>query len=287
MHTARQLDVSMFGIKINGQTATREDVLPGWGVNDRIGVVMLEPYGAVGATMLMQLAITAFYDVRPSRRDGNLGRGPRGERDERAIYPELFVFHVGGCYGNLSGYDAWPSRKEVFLENDPRVVLDAINDRAITRLAVPDGIERPVRHAWKEPAAARDRIVSAFTYGADGHVAHPDLAISGLTPKTEANVDLTLDVERTIRRGRALDPGEYGDEDLMRRSWGYQNLQRADEGSEGRARAVERRQALRGAGAATEHYRRISVDQALALLVNPGWELQMSETVSDAEAVQS
>ena len=280
MHTARQLDVSMFEIKIGGLTATREDVFPGWGVHDRIGVVMLEPYGAVGATMLMQLAITAFYDAKPSRRDGNLGRGPRGERDERAIYPELFIFHVGGRYGNLSGYDAWPSRKEVFLENDPRVVLDAINDRAITRLAVPDGIERPIHHAWKEPAAAKDRIVSAFAYGADGRIAHHDLEIGGLTRKTEANVDLTLSVERTIRRGRALDPGEYDDGDLMQRSWGYQNLRRADEGSEGRARAMERRQALRGdADAATEHYRRISVDQALALLVNPGWEPQTSETV--------
>jgi hypothetical protein len=283
MHTARQLDVSMFGVKLNGAAATREDVLPEWSVHDRIGVVLLEPYGALGATMLMQLATTAFYDAKPSRREGRLGPGPK---DDRAIYPELYIFHVGGRYGNLSGFDAWPARKEVFVENHPRTVLDAINDRAITRLAVPDAPEREVRHAWKEPAAARDRIISAFAYGADGHVAHPDVEITGLKPQTEANVSLVLDVERTIKRARSLEPPGHEDEDLRRRSWGYQTDQRADEGAEGRPLALARRESLRDKGNVTESYRRISVDQALAMLVGPGWEPETSGTTIVREDVR-
>ena len=48
---------------------------------------MDRPLGATGASMLIQLAITAFYDVKPSRR-------------EVTLYPEIYLFHVGGRHGN-------------------------------------------------------------------------------------------------------------------------------------------------------------------------------------------
>ena len=64
-------------------------------------------------------------------------RGPNG------IYPEIYLFHVGGRHGDHSPYDFWPARKEVFVDADPREVLDQINDKGITRLAVPDGSAVP------------------------------------------------------------------------------------------------------------------------------------------------
>lgn len=55
--------------------------------------------------------------------------------------------------------------------DDHRKVLDTINDRGITRLAVPDRPPRQVVHRPKEVEAALDRIASAFLYDASGRVA--------------------------------------------------------------------------------------------------------------------
>jgi hypothetical protein len=265
VHTARQLSQEMFAIEVAGRPGTRDDVFPDWHAHDRIGVVMLEPYGALGASHLMQLAITAFYDVRPERRAGRL---LPGYQDPRAIYPELYIFHVGGRFGDHSAFDAWPARKEVFVEDDPRAVLDAINDRAITRLAVPDSAERPVQHAWKEAPAARDRIASAFAYDPSGRVTDPDISIAGLTPQTEANVEMVLNPERALARVAALAPADDLGPDLRARSWEESVLRRAGEAAADRAHGLERRRDLCRDGCATEHYRRIAVDSALALLVN-------------------
>ena len=50
----------------------------------------------------------------------------------------------------------------MLVDRDPRAVLDAINDRAISRLLVPDADPVHVEHQWKEPASARERVVTAF-----------------------------------------------------------------------------------------------------------------------------
>jgi hypothetical protein len=88
------------------------------------------------------------------------------------------------------------------VERDPRLILDAINDRAITRLAVPDVDPRRVQHEWKEPAAARDRIVTALAYSPAGRVRHPSWELPGTDVCTERNVELILDPPRRYRAPR-------------------------------------------------------------------------------------
>ena len=163
MHTATQLDVSMFAVQIDGKIADRDALLPAWHPYDRLGVLVHDPFGGVGASLLVQLTITAFYDARPGRRDGT----PQ--------YPEIYLFHVGGRYGSHGYFDYWPPRKEIFVENDAAAVLRAVNDRAITRLAVVDGKPSAPRHDLWERAAAEDRIISAFAYSADGRVENADV----------------------------------------------------------------------------------------------------------------
>jgi hypothetical protein len=265
MHTATQLDRSMFDIRIDGVTAEREDLLPDWHVHDRLGVVVHEPFGALGAAHLIQVAITAFYDARPSRR---AGKPIEGDRD--AVYPEIYLFHVGGRHGDHSWLDVWPGRKEVFVDNDARAVLDAINDRAITRLAVPDTSPIPIDHEWKEPAAARDRITSVFAYSATGRVAAGEVTIQGLTRQTEFNIRQILDPDRVAGRNRFRAVDADLDPDLHARSYQLRSIARAEEAKEGLAQTVSRRDAVRTDGLATETYRRISVDDALNLLVSAG-----------------
>jgi hypothetical protein len=114
---------------------------------------------------LLQIAITSFYDIKPSR------------RTELTAYPEINAFHIGRGYGAHAPYDFWPARREVITSLDHREVLDAINDRGITRLAVPGRQPRDVIHRPKEVDAALDRIASAFVYSPSGRVADPDLVM--------------------------------------------------------------------------------------------------------------
>ena len=267
MHVARQFDVADFDITIDGVHATREDVFPAWNEWDRLGVVVDEPFGALGANALIQLATTAFYDVKPSRRAGF--PTPETPRSDLAVYPEIYVFHVGGRHGLYSAYDFWPARKEVFLPAEPRIVLDAINDRAITRLLVPDAAPRFIEHEYKEPAIARDRIASAFTYSAAGRVHPGEIAISTRKPALQVNARQALlgSQQSGNLAARLVQVEDIAhDPDLLARHWTTHSVKRGDEAA-GHVEAAQRtRAALKHGGQVTESYGRIDVDRALRLL---------------------
>jgi hypothetical protein len=204
--------------------------------------------------LLLQLAVTAYYDARPSRRAGPL-------------YPEVYLFHVGVRHGDHAFFDVFPPRKEVDVPDDPAAILEAINDRAITRLAVADGLERSARHRWKEPAAALERIVTAFAYSPTGRVAAPDLEISALGPRAAANARMIIHPTRTYAEQAqiraALEPVSRvppGEELLPRPS------RVAEVSFEDRQRIERERAAIEVDGLPVETYRRIGVPEALRLL---------------------
>ena len=254
MHTATQLDSSLFGLKIDGVPATRDELLPEWCAHDRLGVIVDEPFGATGASLLIQLAITAFYDVRLNRRDGPL-------------YPEVYLFHLGRPHGDHAYYDVFPRRKELVVPDDPATILEAINDRAITRLLVVDRPPQPVRHHWKEPISARDRIRSAFAYAPDGRTREPDVEIEALHDRAVANTRMTLQPTRTYAE-QARIRAELGaatvvpeDEEMLPRESRLEEVSAAD-----RDRIAERRSAISVNGLPRETYRRIAVSDALRML---------------------
>jgi hypothetical protein len=126
MHVADQLFAEAFEVQIDGKQVGPGAVFPDWSPLDRFGIVVTEPLGGLGASLLLQLAIALFYSVRPDRRAG------------MAMYPEIYLFHVGGPHGDFSYFDFWPPRKEVRVAAAaPVSLLEAINAHAITRLAVP------------------------------------------------------------------------------------------------------------------------------------------------------
>ena len=256
MHTATQLDRAMFDIRIHGARSDFLALLPGWTAEDRLGVVVTEPLGGIGASLLIQLAITAFYDARADR------RGERGQ------YPDFYLFHVGGRFGDHSAYDFWPEGKEVFLGAQAEDVLGAIHAKGITRLAVPEGPSRTADQRWKEPQSAPDGIASAFVYSASGNVVGGDVRISGTDPRTEENTRFALEPQRLVEALRAagggdpaaMDPRYYG-----------RLLERMDEvDDEDRARAASAHSLLLCGGLPSESYRRISVAEALERLAVDG-----------------
>ncbi|MFD9664295.1 hypothetical protein ACFWAY_22155 [Rhodococcus sp. NPDC059968] len=266
MHTADQLHASMFSVDLDGRPATINDLFPNWGPADRFGIVVDEPFGGVGASILIQAAITAFFDCVPVR------------RTEFAQYPEIYLFSVGGSQGDHSMFDFWPPRKDVRVARDPVALLEAINDRAITRLAVPEGMPLHVEYAermaagWSETNSAIERVQSVFVYAPSGAVAQPDVVLRATSPELESNGARTLDPQTTLSLANSMSDedfeklGPHAKSDAVRFVESV-NGRSNDFSAEVRASVAARRREIVQDGIATETYRRISVEQALALLV--------------------
>jgi hypothetical protein len=147
MHSSRELSSSAFEVRVDGRRARVRDLFEGFGEQDRLGVVMSSPCGAVGASALIASTITAFYDFH------------RARGDDFFVYPDYFLFHVGRPLGDHARLDVWPRRNEVVVGEEPQAILEAIDDRGITRLVVEDG--RPAEVGLGEEADVRMRILRA------------------------------------------------------------------------------------------------------------------------------
>jgi hypothetical protein len=236
----------MFRIELAGRAARLEDVFEGFGEHDRLGLVMRRPCGAVGASALIAAAITAFYDIQRSR------------ATDFFIYPDYYLFHVGGPLGDHARLDVWPSRKEVVVEDDPARILEAIDDRAISRLLVEDGPRGDAELDAEAVASARARVSTCLAYSASGRVGEGDVRIAS-NEVVEGYVTAVLDPDARMERLR---------------SQGKAGAQRADAiavragevPAEVRREIMSARTGLIEDGLPVETYRRIGLDEALALL---------------------
>src|ERR687895_776784 len=167
MHSSRELRSSSFEVRVDGRAARIEDLFEGFDELDRLGVVMSRPCGAVGASALIAATITAFYDIQRAR-------GP-----DFFVYPDYYLFHVGRPLGDHGRLDIWPPHKEVVVPADADRLLEAVNDRAITRLVVE---ERDTGEPPSDPgalASARGRIKTCLAYSPSGRVGDADVRIAG------------------------------------------------------------------------------------------------------------
>jgi hypothetical protein len=243
MHSSSELRSDSFAITLDGERASIEQVFPGFGERDRLGVVVRHPCGAVGASTLLLAAITAFYDLH------------RARGGEFFIYPDYFLFHVGGPLGDHSMLDVWPSHKEVVVPDEAESLLEAINDRAITWLLVEDREPSLARLQRETLASARGRIRGAFAYSPGGRVVGGDLRIAG-NEVTESYVRAVLDpVGHIATIGDAADPYEAA---IARRA--------GEVPPHLRARLRAEREQLGERGCPVETYRRLTLDQALESL---------------------
>jgi len=262
MHTATQLKSSDFSVRIGGAEATREELLPGWDQADRLGVVMDRPFGALGASHLIQLAITAFFDTQ------------RSLVGEMFSYPDFYLFHFGGRYGSFSAFDFYPEHKEVFVGGSPMALLEAITDRAITRLVVVDPTAEAVEvsldnNGRKVRSTAEYRVRSAFAYSSAGRARDADVSIRGSGETTEINTRRVLDPEALIAPPHGRDLAADGDVDYF---VGRLRARANEASAADKARATTSRDALVEDGAHLESDRRIELEEALGMLwrMTPG-----------------
>jgi hypothetical protein len=253
VHTATQLHSNMFNLKILNVVRPPQSLLQ-WSSHDRLGVVMTEPFGALGAMLLIQLAIANYFEVE------NKGRR------QRPNYAEAYLFHVGGRWGDFSSFDFWPARREIFLAADSCVVLASLNSHGITHLLVPDGEPNDIVHHYKEPEAAIDRVKCCFAYSADGRVADGDVELSSGNAAALENLQTTLEPERLLNVIR-----EPGDAVKMadRQRWQENVRSRLHEVPKSARQLIDSRaRAIIAAGFVAEQYRRVSVEWALQRLTD-------------------
>jgi hypothetical protein len=246
MHSSRELRSSSFEITVGGRAVPLVELFDGFGERDRLGVVIRRPCGGVGASALITATITAFYDVHRAR-------GP-----DFFVYPDYFLFHIGRLHGDHARLDIWPSRKEVVVPDDPEQVLEAINDRAITRLVVEEGEPGEPAFEPEALASARARITTCLAYSATGRVGHADVRIRS-NPVSEGYVQAVLHPEARLERLRAGDGGDRTRADAIAARLG-------EVAREERSRIQRAREALVEGAVPVESYRQIDLDTALRLL---------------------
>lgn len=126
MHTSTLLRTSEFSFVRGGTSVALDDIFPGFGTQDRIGILGAAPGDSLRAAPLLLASIGAFYEELWAA------------EEDFFLYPDFFVLHIGGLTGYHSPFDIWPQSKEVVVSPDPQALLAAINDRGITRLVLPD-----------------------------------------------------------------------------------------------------------------------------------------------------
>jgi hypothetical protein len=278
MHTAA-LKAEDFDIEIDGAPGGPADIFPAWHKHSRFGIVIQEPLGAAGASLLIQAAITEHFRHLPEEWDHMAAMELPGPAELVGLYPEVYAFHVGRRTGELGIMDFWPAYKEIFVEAEPTRVLHEINGRGITVLAVPEGQQRDHYFIYPEHRAFLWRTEAVLSYSAAGRVADPDVSIRSLDPELMTNTYGILDpVERyaELRAGFNADRTRVVAEgytlegnilDDLKRHVGQVDNRHYEVSPEERATAIAVKDALVTDGHLTETYRRRDLDYALQRLV--------------------
>jgi aminomethyltransferase len=130
MHSSYALISDDFRLEQDGKQVELAELWPGGHrPEDRLGVLLAQPMDPTGCANLIAAANTLFYDhLRDTRGTGNFFR-----------YADTFLFGVGCEPGDWNQLDVWPLHKFVtIVQPTAEAVLEAVNDRRITLLAVPE-----------------------------------------------------------------------------------------------------------------------------------------------------
>ncbi len=130
MHSSYALSSDDFSVERGGESSTLDALWPGgWRPDDRLGIVMANPMDGCGCSNLICATTTQFYDhLRVTRGTGNFFR-----------YADNFLFGVGCEPGDFNQLDVWPLHKFVtILQPTTEALIEAVNDRRITLLALPE-----------------------------------------------------------------------------------------------------------------------------------------------------
>ena len=165
MHTANYLRGSDFEILVNGRQQEHADFFRGFTNLRRLGLVAPERVDGVGAVVLLMAYVTAFYDVY------------RATGEDFFAYPDFYIFQTTNPLASYTMLDIWREHKLVSAGESASERLNAINDRGLNVLIVPEGRPAEPEYDKGQLASARRNIDTCYVYSSQEQVEAADLMI--------------------------------------------------------------------------------------------------------------
>ena len=166
MHSSKLGD-SDFEMIARGYPVALAEYFRGFTNTKRLGLLAPNGLEGVGAVNLVMAHVTAFYNAY------------RATGDDFFAYPDYFTFQSRAPKAAYGMFDIWPEHKDVLVGTDAAERLNAITDRGVNILLVPDGPPTPREYQRQQLASAERLIETCYAYSATGAVADPDLVIRG------------------------------------------------------------------------------------------------------------
>ena len=132
---------------------------------DRVGIVTPQRLEGSGAITRILSYVTAVYDRYRER------------GSEFFAYPDFFTFQRESPCADYGMFDIWPYHKNVHVPPDAQQTVEAITERGVTVLLVPDNDVHEAAIAPVEHESARRNIKRCFAYSETGTTASSDLVI--------------------------------------------------------------------------------------------------------------
>lgn len=164
MHSSH-LRGSDFSLEVGRNKVDHASYFAGFDRNRRLGLVTPDGIEGVGAMVLIMGYITAFYDTY------------RAAGGSFYAYPDFYTFQNRTPLASYTMLDIWPTHKDVYVEPDPAAMLNAITDRGINILLVPDHVPRDVTFHPAVLESARRTVDKCFLYSRHGQVKNGDLTV--------------------------------------------------------------------------------------------------------------
>ncbi|MEM9778169.1 MAG: hypothetical protein AAF902_26570 [Chloroflexota bacterium] len=155
-----------FKIFDNGNLVEHADFFSNVTKATRVGIYAPTGTDGVGATALIMAYVTAFYDTYRAKGEGFFA------------YPSFYTFQHVRPLSSYTMLDIWPRHKDVWVESSPVDLLNAINDRAINILLLPE--QEPTNPSYEKAQleTALQTIHKCYLYSADGVVTSPTLKVT-------------------------------------------------------------------------------------------------------------
>lgn len=155
-----------FKISFNQRPISHADFFTDFSKFTRVGLVAPNGIDGVGATALIMACVTAFYDCY------------RLKGEDFFAYPAYYTFQHVQPLASYTMLDIWPKHKDVWVKKDPVELLNAINDRAIDILIMPDGKVTNPSYERAQIESAMRRVRACYLYSAEGKVDEPTLEVT-------------------------------------------------------------------------------------------------------------
>ena len=205
MHSSELRDGD-FAIEADGTPVPLADYFPGYTNTKRLGLLAPGRIEGVGAIALVMAHVTAFYNTY------------RAAGGDFFAYPDYFTFQSRQPLAAYGMFDIWPDHKSVLVDADPRARLNAITDRAVNILLVPESDSSAHEFQRQQLASAARLIDTCYLYSPTGQVSDPDLTIRcNANPIAEWGQSVLDSLPEEEQADHALpDPGETIEQSFRR-----------------------------------------------------------------------